>query len=436
MQEKIRNYSEALAFVHGRRKFAKAPTLKRMRRLAELLGEPEKKLSFVHITGTNGKGSVTAFLRDLLMAEGYQVGTFTSPFIVKFNERISVNGQMISDDEITELVVELVPLIAQVDREFADFGGGPTEFEVVTAMMLLYFSRHTPDFVLVEVGIGGLNDSTNIITPLLSVITSVGLDHMQLLGNTIEEIAAHKAGIIKDKIPVVCGHLPDGALNVIRQKSQENGADLYLLGQEFFTKPKLSRNFWGEVFDYRFKTKTIKDVKVSLVGAYQRDNAAVALTSFAVLMQKIKRTVNLGQTAKVLEKTVWPARFEKINSEPLIVIDGAHNPAAIQQLAQTLREKFSQAHVYLILAILQDKQYEQMIQIMQKLPNVTLILTSFNAPRDSFPLDELSAKYPELQVIDKWNEALGAALSEMSAEDLLLISGSLYFAAEVRQYFQ
>ncbi|WP_369395586.1 bifunctional folylpolyglutamate synthase/dihydrofolate synthase [Lentilactobacillus senioris] len=193
----INTYEDALAFIHGRGKFKKIPTLKRMQRFMDLLEDPpQTKIRPIHVAGTNGKGSTVAFLRSLFEQQNLTVGTFTSPFLIKFNERISVNGIPITDNEVTELARKVKPIVDQLDQELPE-GGPPTEFEIVTAMMFIYFASHPVDVVIVEVGIGGLYDSTNVLTPALSIITTIGYDHMQILGNTLTEIATQKAGIIK-----------------------------------------------------------------------------------------------------------------------------------------------------------------------------------------------------------------------------------------------
>ena len=205
----IESYAEALNFIHGRTKFKKIPTLDRMRLFLDRLGNPQKGLKYVHITGTNGKGSTVAMLRSMLMKAGLNVGSFTSPFITRFNERIALNAEPISDEDLTRLARKVEPVVQQLDQELPT--GGPTEFEIDTAIMFCYFAEKQPDLVLLEVGIGGLYDSTNVITPLVSVITTVSWDHMKYLGDTLAKIAHQKAGIIKKGVPVVIGQLPSSS---------------------------------------------------------------------------------------------------------------------------------------------------------------------------------------------------------------------------------
>jgi folylpolyglutamate synthase/dihydrofolate synthase len=215
----VKDYDEALNFIHGRTKFKKSDHLNRMRKFLELLGDPQEEISAIHVAGTNGKGSTVAYLRDLLMSQGYTVGTFTSPFLVRFNERISVDGEPISDATLISLVNQVQPIVAKLDASYPE--GGPTEFEIITATMFLYFKDHV-DVAVIEVGIGGLLDSTNVFTPAVSVITTIGFDHMKLLGNTLPKIAAQKAGIIKPSVPVVAGRLPQSAMQVVEKTATSN----------------------------------------------------------------------------------------------------------------------------------------------------------------------------------------------------------------------
>lgn len=434
----ITTYAEALAFIHGRDQFKKAPTLRRMRYFMRLLGDPQEKLSMIHVAGTNGKGSTVAFLRDLLLATGQTVGTFTSPFITRFNERISVNGHPISDDELIALVKRVQPVVQQLDAELAEHG--PTEFEIDTALMFCYFETHPVDTVVVEVGLGGLYDSTNIITPVVSVITTIGMDHMRILGDTIEKIAGQKAGIIKPTVPVVCGRLPQAALKVMVDTAAVKQTTVRALGRDF-TVVNQPQTQWGERFAYNFEDWHWQHLPVSLLGPYQIDNAATALTAF-LLYQRHQHGVIDGATIRqALGHTAWPGRFERVNEQPLIAIDGAHNEPAMVEMAQLLQQHFAEHDVYIVLAILADKQYTQMVQTLLGVPNVHLIVTQFAGPahrKTASPLElEAAVTNPtRIQTAPNWPAALQLALRTMSADDLLLLTGSLYFISEVRHYFK
>lgn len=425
----ITTYEEALAFIHGRTQFKKSPTLDRMRYLVEKLGNPQLQLKMIHVTGTNGKGSTTAYLRDLLMSQGFKVGTYTSPFITRFNERISVNGQMIADNDLVALVNEVYPLVKELDAEDL----GPTEFEIITAIMFTYFSRVKVDYAVIEVGLGGLNDSTNIITPLVSVITTVALDHARWLGDTVTKIAFHKAGIIKKQTPVVVGRLPKEALDVVRQRAQKLQAPLYE-PQSNYQVTNDNYHGWGEAFTYRFGGKTYR-LQLQMLGSYQIDNAACALTAFLILAHKEGFVPNGRELKAALGRTTWPGRFEKLTSEPLIVIDGAHNEAASLELKKLLQTRFADMQVKILMAVLADKQADKMIANLASLPNVELTLTTFAGPREVTSLKHYQAHFPDLRTEENWQAAFLKIIKELNGDDMLLITGSLYFISDVRNYF-
>ncbi|RXI79798.1 bifunctional folylpolyglutamate synthase/dihydrofolate synthase [Levilactobacillus suantsaii] len=434
----ITTYTEALNFIHGRDQFKKAPTLDRMRHFMALLGNPQDKLTMIHVAGTNGKGSTVAFLRDLLMADGQTVGTFTSPFITRFNERISTDGQPIGDDELIQLVNRVPPVVAQLDAELDT--KGPTEFEIDTALMFCYFAAHPVDVVVVEVGLGGLYDSTNIITPAISVITTIGLDHMRILGDTIPEIAHQKAGIIKAQVPVVCGRLSPDALAVMDQTAQTKQTQVVALGRDFDVTNQ-PEDQWGERFTYQYQAFQYQRLQIDLLGQYQIDNAATALTAFIQFQQLQHGQVVAATIRRGLAHTAWPGRFERLTTQPLIAIDGAHNEPAMVELAQLLHRHFATNEVYIILAVLADKQYTKMVHTLLTLPNVHLIVTQFNGPANRVvatpsELEDVVTTHDRISMAKDWPTALQQALRQMSAEDLLLLTGSLYFISEVRHYFK
>ncbi|MFT8460570.1 MAG: folylpolyglutamate synthase/dihydrofolate synthase family protein [Liquorilactobacillus ghanensis] len=429
----VKDYQAALAFIHGRTKFKKSPQLDRMRLFAAELGHPERKFKTIHVTGTNGKGSVTAFLRELFLKQGLHVGTYTSPFIIRFNDRITFDGQMISDQELVELVNQVQPVVSELDQRLENHGGGPTEFEIITAIMFLYFAKKQPDIAIIEVGIGGKFDSTNIIDPLVSVITTVAHDHAKLLGDTLTEIATHKAGIIKNQRPVVLGEIPPAALTVICQQAKAKAAPIYQLNQDFTVNVKPAAT-WGETIYYQGLDQHLKNLHVSLLGSFQPANAAVALTAFLLAAKQMQLNWQVGAVQQALAQTKWPGRFEPINQHPLVVLDGAHNLAAFQELRQTLQTYFKGVKVYAITAILADKQPQAMIAELLKVPQLELTLTSFAAPRPLAAEQQLAAASRTTYCPD-WRQALVQTIQRMSADDLLLFCGSLYFISDVRHYF-
>lgn len=435
----VETYAEALQFIHGRDRFKKKPTLDRMRQFMHILGDPQAKLNMIHVAGTNGKGSTVAFLRDLFMAEGQTVGTFTSPFITRFNERISTDGVPINDDDLVAVVNRIQPVVARLDRELAE--EGPTEFEIDTALMFCYFASHPVDIVIVEVGLGGLYDSTNIITPAVSVITTIGLDHMKLLGDTIPQIATQKAGIIKSGVPVVCGRLTPDALAVMDQTAASKQTDVRALGRDFTVKNQPKVETWGERFAYTWGDHRWQHLEIDLLGQYQIDNAATALTAFITYHQQRHLPIEIADIRQGLRQTAWPGRFERLTTEPLIAIDGAHNEPAMVELAQLLRQHFSQHDVYIVLAVLADKQYDQMVRTLLKVPNVHIVVTQFQGPGKRAAatpqaLEDAVTSQKRISMASDWPSALKQVLTNVSADDLVLLTGSLYFISEVRQYFK
>ena len=259
-------YEEALNWIHATRTFGKKPGLKRMEWMLSQVNHPERKFKSIHIAGTNGKGSTLAFLRNMLEANGQIVGTYTSPYIETFNERISVNGEPLPDNEILRLANSVYPLAKGLEKTAL---GGPSEFEIITMMMLIYFGEGRADVVLVEVGIGGLVDSTNIITPIVSVITTIGMDHMQLLGDTLPEIALNKAGIIKVGVPVVTGKIKDEALKVIERKAEEQNSLLLKYDQDFFVTKWQTLPTWGEQFVFEDDFIRLSPIQIGMLGYHQ-----------------------------------------------------------------------------------------------------------------------------------------------------------------------
>lgn len=434
----IKNYEDALNFIHGRTKFKKMPTLARMKRFLAELGNPQEGLKYIHVTGTNGKGSTVAMMRSMLLASGLTVGSFTSPFITRFNERIEYNAEQISDDDLTRLARKVEPVVAKLDRELST--GGPTEFEIDTAIMFCYMAEKKPDVVLLEVGIGGLYDSTNVIVPQVSVITTVGWDHMKYLGDTLGKIAQQKAGIIKQSVPVVIGKLPASAREVVRTDAKVKSAPVYELGNDFTASKTNGHAFLATV---RYAGVKIPQATFSLGlgGDYQVENAAVAVTAVQLFMEQAGLPVDVHAIKEGLAKTRWPGRLEVVNDAPLVLLDGAHNLPGIQALVKTIKDDFADRDVYLLVAILADKQYDLMLGELVSLGNVHLTVTHFTGPgpkRPSANLEDvvgtLPTKYP-VQVAPQWQPGLANIAATMSEEDVMIITGSLYFISEVRQLF-
>lgn len=432
----IESYAEALNFIHGRTKFKKIPTLDRMKLFLERLGNPQKGLKYVHVTGTNGKGSTVAMLRAVLMETGLNIGSFTSPFITRFNERIALNAKPISDEDLTRFARKVEPVVQQLDQELPT--GGPTEFEIDTAIMFCYFAEKQPDLVLLEVGIGGLYDSTNVITPLVSVITTVSWDHMKYLGDTLAKITHQKAGIIKEKVPVVIGRLSPSAHQVIMEEATEKNAKVYELGKDFSAR-KINHNVIKAEIIYDGGQLHHFRSNLGLAGDYQVENSAIAITTVQIVLKKLGIPVVAADLKKGLALTQWPGRMETVINEPLVLLDGAHNLPGMQALVKTIHDDFSDREVYVLVAILADKQYELMLGELASLGNVHLMVTNFAGPGPQRPsanltttISEFKTKHP-IQVAENWQTGFVKLSQELAADDVMIITGSLYFVSEVRK---
>lgn len=422
-------YQEALAWIHGRLKFGSRPGLDRINALLERLDNPQNKIKTIHIAGTNGKGSTVTYLRTLFQEQGLVVGTYTSPFIERFNERISINGQQIPDEDLVKLVEKFQGLTAELDQ-IEDLNG-ITEFEVVTAMMFDYFEEQQVDLAIIEVGLGGTLDCTNVITPLASAITTIGYDHMDILGDTLAEIARQKAGIIKKNRPVVIGKVPDEALAEIVAKALLEESPIYRLNQEYQVTYEKPLKTWGEQFTFENSDRVLHQLKIPLIGQHQTENASVALELFLIVAPifGIKATDKEIQSA--LNLAVWPGRMEKISDEPLIILDGAHNEPAIEVLVDNIKKEFKNREIYTLFSALSTKDIRKMLGLLKEIPRQHLHLTIFDSPK-SETLDNYLEIAPDVPRFTSWQSALAEITQEMSSEDVLLITGSLYFISEVR----
>ncbi|HHX75129.1 MAG TPA: bifunctional folylpolyglutamate synthase/dihydrofolate synthase, partial [Firmicutes bacterium] len=324
------NYQEALDWIHSLYRFGSNLGLERVTRLMKLLGNPQQQFRSVHIAGTNGKGSTAAFLAAMLQAEGLKVGLYTSPYIEAFTNRMAINGIDIDKDHLVAIVQKVK---AAVEEMAAGEAGQPTEFEVVTALAFTYFAMAQPDWVVVEVGLGGRLDATNVITPDVTVITNIGLEHTQVLGETIAAIAGEKAGIIKPHIPVVTAAADEEALAVLRQVAADRGCPLYQVDRDF-TYQVRSVSLEGTVFSYSSPWRRLSDVQVGLLGRHQARNATLALAARELLPLPFRE-----QAARVgLAHTRWPGRLELFSRRPLVMVDGAHNTDGVLALRTALQE--------------------------------------------------------------------------------------------------
>lgn len=434
----IDDYQAALNFIHGRTQFKKIPTLARMKRFLAELGNPQEGLTYIHVTGTNGKGSTVAMIKDALEDQGLTVGTVTSPFITRFNERIQYQSQPISDHDLVRLAQRVEPVVAKLDSELPT--GGPTEFEIDTAIMFCYMAEKQPDVVVLEVGIGGLYDSTNVIKPAVSVITTVGWDHMKYLGNTLGAIAHQKAGIIKESVPVVIGALPAEARQVVLDEAAALNAPVYE-EQRDFSAQKTNSHALRPQIKYDGVNLHHFMAQLGLLGDYQVENAAIAITAVQLLMDQKGLSLSTAALQKSLAATHWPGRMEVVSDEPTVILDGAHNLPGMQALVKTIHHDLGDRDVYLLVAILADKQYDLMLGELASLGNVHIMVTNFAGPsakRPSADLDDAVADIPShypIQYADQWQLGLREIAQQLSADDVLIVTGSLYFISEVRHLF-
>lgn len=426
-------YNDAINWIHDRLKFGVKPGLKRMEWLLAELDHPEKKIPTIHVAGTNGKGSTIAYMLHMLMEAGYNVGTFTSPYIETFNERISVNSLPISDDEMLRLVNEVKPYVEKIEE--TDLGS-PTEFEIITTMMFLYFGKmNNPDFLLLETGLGGRLDSTNIIDPILSVITNIGYDHMNILGDTISEIACEKAGIIKYRRPIFTAAEKEEALEVLIHTAKELEAPYYSLGSDIKIN-NLSTWEKGEEFSVQTPNNTYENVKIKMRGNHQIKNAALAISAIDYLSEQGVVKISTDQIIDGIKKSTWKGRFELMNENPVVIVDGAHNDEGIESLIETINRHYSQKRIHILFSALSDKNYGNMINRLSSVAN-SMHFTTFDFPRAA-KAEELyfACQMKEKTYSEFWQKLLDELIMLYKNEknDVIIITGSLYFISTIRNY--
>jgi dihydrofolate synthase/folylpolyglutamate synthase len=419
------NYEEALEYIHGISWTFCKPGLERIAALCKALGDPQKKLKFIHIAGTNGKGSTSAMLESILREAGYKTGLFTSPYIRTFNERMRVDGENISDDELAE--------ITEYVRPFADaMTDKPTEFELISAVAFEYFKRNNCDVVVLEAGMGGRLDSTNVIEKsLLSIITGIALDHTAFLGDTVEKIAAEKAGIIKQSCPVLFGGEDEAAERVICERAAEMNAPFSRVDRS--TLVLQSQTLDGTIFDF----EKYKNMQIRMLGSYQPRNAATVLSAIDILKES-GFCIPDSAVSRGLEATRWQARFEVISKEPLVIFDGAHNPEGIAAAVESIQHYFGEKRVYALTGVLRDKDYNIIATDIAKVASRAFTLTPDN-PR-ALSAEEYAEVLREKGVAatpyPSISEALIAAREAAERDGVPLICmGSLYLYSSIIDFF-
>lgn len=398
------------------------PGLERIRALLEGVGNPHERLRTVHIGGTNGKGSVAALCASVLRMAGYRVGLYTSPHLVRYCERIQINGRAIAEDEFAHLADELMPIAeAMADR--------PTQFEFLTAMAFLYFARRKIDIAVIEVGLAGRFDATNVIIPMVSVLTNVELDHTDLLGETVEQIAWEEAGIAKKDVPLVTGERKPSVLEVIARECAAVGAPL-ICARERARALDFSWEYQEFAIDQASPGPFV--LRLRLLGGYQRENLNVALEALEVLRQTLEISPEALRAG--LEQASWPGRFEVVHKRPYIVLDGAHNPHAARALREDVRryrEKYTLQKSALLFGVLKEKDYRAMAEIL--FPEFDeIVLVKPDSPRALDP-HALLPWAPGAKICNTIPEGLDVARA--TGADLICVTGSLYVVGAVKRLF-
>ena len=413
---------EALAYIHNVPWQGTRLGLERTRELMEKLGHPEEKLRFIHIAGTNGKGSTAAMTASVLRAAGLRTGLYTSPYLQVFNERMSVDGEMISDKELGEITSMIRPLA----EEMAD---PPTEFELITAVAMAYFLRRRCDIVVLEVGMGGRLDSTNVIpAPEAAVICNIGLDHVAELGDTVEKIAFEKAGIIKPGCDTVL-YEPEsaGVAAVVRRVCEERGAALHTA--DFSALESLEDSVLGQTFSY----KNHREMHIRLLGRHQLKNAAVVLELAEVLRGK-GYAISEEALRRGLAQAVWPGRFEVLHTAPAFIADGGHNRQCVEAVAAALEHYFPGKKIRFIMGVLADKDYDSMLEVLTPLAGRFYTLTP-DSPRALSAralAEKLAPSGKRVEVCTDAADAVRRAMAEAGPEDVICCVGSLYMTGAVR----
>ncbi len=420
-------YEEAINYIHSIDWRGSRPGLSRVSELLDKLGNPQDELKFIHVGGTNGKGSFCAMMASVLKEAGFKTGLFTSPYIEFFNERMMINGEPISNAELAEFT-------SQVQKIADLMTDPPTEFELITAVAMLYFNKNKCDIVVLEVGLGGRLDATNIIkTPILSVITGIALDHTAVLGDTIEKIAAEKAGIIKQNCPVLLGCTSaesdrEAVKNIILGKACECESDFYETDLSSLVLKSASTD--GTVIDYEDYT----DIKISLLGLYQMKNAANVLSALNILV-KLGYNIEKSAVYSGISKTVWKARFERISDDPLIFFDGSHNPQGITEAVRSIKQYFGENKVIIVTGVMADKDYSEMVSMISSVAAEVFTLTPDN-PR-SLAADKLADIYSlsgvKATACSSVCEAVSKAIARAKEINTPIFAlGSLYMYSEVK----
>ena len=413
-------YQDCLNEMYGLRRFGIKLGLETIKRILRHLGNPQDDFRCIHIAGTNGKGSVASMLASILKTCGYKTGLYTSPHLVRFNERISINGYPIPDDRVIASYNKIKKL---------QFGGRePTFFEFTTAMALYEFSRQQVDWAVIETGMGGRLDATNVIQPSLSIITNISVEHREYLGNTIREIATEKAGIIKSNTPVITGVRQKDAIEAIERAAAERSAEIYRLGKDLKVRRGISDTFTYFGLDHIWR-----NLQTGLTGSHQVDNAALVLAACELLGRDDSKVAQ-PQIQSGLQQTNWPGRLEIVSTDPHIILDGAHNLKAARNLSQYLASRMAPRDITLVIGILDDKPYRAMLESL--VPVCRKVIVTQPKINRRLPADTLLQVVKELTdrvtALPDVEQAVIQAVQSCSPSDAICIAGSLYVVGEAK----
>ena len=407
--------SESIPRKHG---------LYRMEAILSALGNPERGLKSIHIAGTNGKGSTAAMVTAFAKAHRLRVGTFTSPHMESIRERIQLDGVPLEEEPFWQAAL----VIREVERRLLEEWGAFNYFEILTAMMFVVFQQAAVDLAIIEVGIGGLLDNTNVGHPLVSVITTIGLDHQDLLGSTLEEITAQKAGIIKSGQQVVVGPVTGECMDVIRSTASKQGATVQAFGEDFSLVED----------SYQDGAFTISLEQLALKGAFQKENATVAIRAFRAWMEATRRSVQAEFIVAALRVVSWPGRMEVLQETPLVIIDGAHNLPAIQRLIQNMTDRIGKKQTLLFSALTRKDSQQMLARLRAALPDVNIILTSFHPSKGQSIARsdvEMVLGSSKISYEESFEDVIERFVRSTDDKSELWVTGSLYFIAEVRHWW-
>lgn len=424
-------YKETIEKINSFQKYGSQLGLDRILRLLELLGNPQNTMKIIHVAGTNGKGSVCRFLYSVLQENGYKVGLFTSPYLVRINEKIEFNGFEISHEDLAICTDEVLEKVDQMLKEGMD---SPTEFELITAISFVYFSKQRIDFLILEVGLGGKGDSTNVMDkPVISVITSISYDHMEYLGDTLEEIAKVKSGIIKKGVPIVFNVADEDAASTIKEVAMIKGSKSVEVKKN--TYKLIERSLNGYTFDTTIEGDEYKKLFISMIGEHQVENAICALSVIKVLEDEQIIKMNRDKVYAGMGKARQIGRLEIMRKEPYVIIDGAHNEAGVEALAMTLKHHFQRDKILMVIGMLSDKKIDKLIEKFGMITD-EFVATEPDNPR-KLSAEELSSRVQKSGkrciAIPIIKEACSYAVNKLPSYDVIVFAGSLYLIGKVRE---